>query len=841
MTDDRNYDVVEAMPPADHEPIEIAEADHLVLPKRLPIFPVRDIVLYPHVVLPLAATSPAEEKLINDVSLGDRLMGVVAVKDPEGKEIAPEGLQSIGCGVMVLKMMRFPDNTTRILVQGISRMRIKNYVQTEPYLVAEVERVESTGAEGIEVQALAKTALDMYQRLVDLSSHMPSELKLAVLNIRDYSRLADVISTTLNLTVAQRQKLLETPDVSERLRLLDRHLNHELNTAQLSSEIQEQVRSELEGEQREYLLRRQMKTIQQELGEREPQAMEVAELRERIAALKLPDEARKEAERELDRLGRMPPQASEYHVARTYLEWMLALPWNRRTRDKLDIDAAEKILDADHYDLDKVKERILEYLAVRKLTREARGPILCFVGPPGTGKTSLGRSIARALGRQFARISLGGVRDEAEIRGHRRTYVGALPGRIIQGLRKAESRNPVFMLDEIDKLRADFQGDPGAALLEVLDPEQNSTFTDHYLDVPFDLSQVMFITTANILDTIPNALRDRMEVLELPGYTEEEKVRIAQRYLIPRQIEANGLTAKDLDLPESVLRALINGYTREAGLRNLERNIGALCRKHAAEVARKGRKARRKRVLKKGDLHAMLGPTQYEPELAARTSEPGVATGLAWTPTGGQILFIECTRYQGNGKLMLTGKLGDVMKESAQAALSYIQARSDDLKINRRVFANANLHIHVPAGAVPKDGPSAGLTMAISLISLFTGESVRADVAMSGEITLRGRVLPVGGIKEKVLAARRAGIKTVVLPKRNEKDLADVPDTAKKDLDFVFADSLSDVLPVAFDGHFKKTAENRAVKKTQRKKKAAKKNAAPPKRSRTKQPKKKPA
>jgi ATP-dependent Lon protease len=825
MRENEDNDPMEVLPAEDHEPIEVSEADHLSLPDTLPILPVRDIVLYPHVVLPLAASTPSEEKLINDVSLGNRLMAVAAVKNEDGEEIKPGDIHEIGCGVMVLKMMRFPDSTTRILVQGVARIRIKEFTQTEPYIIARVERIESDSKESVELEALAKSAVDMYQRLVDMSAHMPAELKLAVLNISDRSRLADVISTTLNLSVTQRQELLKTLDVRERLRLLDGHLNRELNTAELSSEIQSQVRSELDGEQRDYFLRRQLKAIQAELGEGDEQAADVAELRERVEALDLPEDALKEAERELDRLGRMPPQASEYHVARTYLEWIIALPWNRQTRDKLDIDLAEKILNDDHYDLDKVKERILEYLAVRKLKRDARGPILCFVGPPGTGKTSLGRSIARALGRKFARISLGGVRDEAEIRGHRRTYVGALPGRIIQGLRKVDTRNPVFMLDEIDKLRADFQGDPAAALLEVLDPEQNSTFTDHYMDVPFDLSRVMFITTANVLDTIPAALLDRMEVLELPGYTLEEKVHIAERYLIPRQLKENGLKKSDLELSNDVVSELISGYTREAGLRNLERSIGTLCRKHAASVARQKGKRRRKRILTVDEIPDMLGVRRYEPELADRTSEPGVATGMAWTPSGGEILFIECTRYQGPGKLLLTGKLGAVMKESAHAALSYIQARASELKINSHVFANANLHIHVPAGAIPKDGPSAGVTMAVSLISLFTGTPVRPDVAMTGEITLRGRVLPVGGVKEKLLAAHRAGIKTVILPKRNEKDIAEVPDSAKKGLKITFAETLDEVLPIAFDGNGYPHKRPKAAKKRASKKPANKKSA----------------
>jgi len=775
------------------------------VPDVLPVLPVREVVLYPQVVLPLAAMTPREIRLVNEAVMGDRLVAVVAVRDAQAEEPGPEHLYRVGCAAAVVKMMKFPDETIRILVQGISRIEVVAYLQTEPYLKARIRRLESVVEPSVELDALAKSAIEMFQRLVDLSPLLPDELKLAVLNIDDKSRLADVLAATINLSVAQRQKILETLDVAARLRELNVHLNRDLAAAELSSKIQSQVRSDLEKDQREFILRRQLKAIQEELGESDAQSAEVADLRKRLEKLRLPDDARKEAERELERLQRMPPQASEYHVARTYLEWILALPWNKQTRDKLDIAEAERILNADHYDLDKVKERILEYLAVRKLKKDARGPILCFVGPPGTGKTSLGQSIARALGRKFVRISLGGVRDEAEIRGHRRTYVGALPGRIIQGLRKAESRNPVFMLDEVDKLTADFHGDPAAALLEVLDPEQNATFVDHYLDVQFDLSRVMFITTANVLDTIPPPLLDRMEVLELPGYTLEEKLHIAEKYLIPRQLRENGLRPGDLEFPRDVVETLITRYTREAGLRNLERTIGTLCRKHAAALARasgKGTRAKRKkRTLSPCDLGELLGPPRFQPEVAERTAEPGVATGLAWTPAGGEILFVESTRYAGSGKLVLTGKLGDVMKESAQAALSYIRSRADRLRIKPDAFHKTDLHVHVPSGAIPKDGPSAGVTIAVSLISLLTGRPVRSDVAMTGEITLRGRILPVGGIKEKVLAAQRAGIKTIILPKRNEKDLPDVPETAKKEMKFHFADTVDELLPVVFDGH----------------------------------------
>ena len=775
------------------------EAENLVLPDELPVLPVRGLVFFPHLVLPLAVSNENDVKLVNDVVMGNRLTAVVTVRDEKAEHPTPDQLHSVGCALGVLKMMKFPDDTTRLLVQGLARVRIGPITKTDPYFTAKITRLESVTEDSIETQALARSVIEQFQKLIDFSPHLPEELKLAILNIDDLGRAADMISAAVNLTVSQRQEILETLDVTQRLRQINSHLSRELQTAELSSKIQSQVKSELDDDQRKFILRRQLKAIQDELGETDAESAEIADLSKQIQALKLPEEARKEADRELERLRRMPPQASEYHVARTYLDWVRALPWAKSTRDRLDIAAAEEVLNADHYDLEKVKQRILEYLAVRKLKKDTRGPILCFVGPPGTGKTSLGRSIARALGRKFVRISLGGVRDEAEIRGHRRTYVGALPGRIIQGLRKAESSNPVFMLDEIDKLGADFRGDPSAALLEVLDPEQNFSFTDHYLDVPFDLSQVMFITTANVLATIPPALQDRMETLELPGYTTEEKVVIARQYLIPRQLDQNGLKPSHLALSDEIVRTLISDYTREAGLRNLEREIGSLCRKHATAVARtKGR--RKKRTLKVEELPEMLGPAKFYPEVAERTSEPGVATGLAWTQAGGDILFIESTQYPGSGRLILTGKLGDVMKESAQAALSYIRARIEKLNIGRKQFGKTDIHVHVPAGAIPKDGPSAGVTIAMSLVSLFTGRPVRPDVAMTGEITLRGRVLRVGGIKEKVLAARRAGIRTVILPKHNEEDLSDVPETAKRDLRFVFVESVDEMVPEVFDG-----------------------------------------
>ena len=784
-------------PKLDGEVLGQNEAEELTLPSVLPVLPARGVLCYPHVVIPVAVQEERDVKLLNDAILSNRLMVFAAVREDREDPLDVGDVYHTGCAVMVVKMMRFPDETTRFIVQGLSRVRIERFTQTDPYFSADIRRLESVRDDSLRTRALARTLTEQFQRLVDLSTHLPEELKVAALNLDDYGRLADVVSTALSLDITQRQHILETLNVAERLELVNAHVRREVQTAELSSKIQSQVKTELDDDQRKFILRRQLKAIQSELGETDPHAAEVADLRKRVKALKLPEEAQKEADRELERLERMPPQAPEYHVAHTYIDWVIALPWSKSTRDRLDVSKAEKVLNADHYDLERVKTRVLEYLAVRKLRKDIRGPILCFVGPPGTGKTSLGQSIARALGRKFVRISLGGVRDEAAIRGHRRTYVGALPGRIVQGLRKAESKNPVFMLDEIDKLGTDFRGDPAAALLEVLDPEQNSTFTDHYLDVPFDLSQVMFITTANILDPVPPALRDRMEILELPGYTTEEKIGIAKQYLVPRQIEENGLKPTHLEFTDDVLMVLIRSYTREAGLRNLERQIGTLCRKHAVEVVRKkGR--RKKRVLSVKDVGEMLGPARFYGEVAERTAEPGIATGLAWTTAGGDILFIEATQYAGNGRLLLTGQLGNVMKESAQAALSFLRARSRQLGIPMKDFGKRDIHIHVPAGAIPKDGPSGGVTIIMALASLFTGIPVKPDVAMSGEITLRGRVLAVGGIKEKVLAAQRAGIKTVILPKRNEKDLADVPETARKAVEFVFVETVDQAFPHVF-------------------------------------------
>jgi ATP-dependent Lon protease len=740
---------------------------------------------------------PKSQRLIDEVVVKNRLLGLVAQRESDVDEPKASQLYEFGTGGVVLKMLKFPDNSTRILVQGIARIRILSYTQSDPYFMAKVERVESMADESLETKALAANASQQFQALIGLLPQLPDELKVAVMNIQDPGKLADVIASNLNISLEERQRLLSTVSVQERLRRVTALLARDLEVLELGKKIQSQVKSEMDKNQREYFLRQQLKAIQDELGVGDEHARELNELKKKLNEAGLPPEARKEADRELDRLRNMPPQASEYVVARTYLDWLISLPWSKSTQDNLDIAVAEKVLNEDHYDLEKVKERILEYLAVLKLKPDSKGTILCFVGPPGTGKTSLGKSIARALGRKFVRMSLGGVRDEAEIRGHRRTYVGALPGRIIQGMRKAESNNPVMMLDEIDKLGTDFRGDPSSALLEVLDPEQNFAFSDHYLEVPFDLSKTIFITTANILDPIPPALLDRMEVLELPGYTAEEKLSIAKQYLEPKQLTAHGLSAEDVTFEDEAILLLIAEYTREAGLRNLERSIASICRKVAKEIARDGRK---RHIIGKAEVPKLLGPPKFFQDVAERTSEPGVATGLAWTPAGGDILFIESTRILGQGHLTLTGSLGDVMKESAQAALSYVRANAERLGLDPKLVRKSDVHIHVPAGAIPKDGPSAGITIGVSLISLLKGQPVKPDVAMTGEITLRGRILRVGGIKEKVLAARRAGITTIVMPKNNETDLEEVPAQAKKGMTFHFVEKIDDALPYVFEG-----------------------------------------
>ncbi|NUN24743.1 MAG: endopeptidase La, partial [Candidatus Jettenia caeni] len=696
---------------------------------------------------------------------------------------------------VVLQMLRMPDNSAKMLVQGIRRVKIDKYTQIEPYFKAKVTILEDTVESDKEMDALFRNASDQFIRMVNMVPTLPEELKIAIVNIDSPGRLADMIASHLNLSIAEKQQVLETTNVKDRLQKITAFLTREMEVMEMATKIQSQVKNEMEKGQREYYLRQQLKAIQDELGEGDERTVEIKELKKKIEEAKMPPEAKKEVEQELNRLSKIPSASAEYTVARTYLDLLVDLPWSVSTIDNLDIQGAHKILNEDHYDLDKVKERILEYLAVRKLKQDMKGPILCFVGPPGTGKTSLGMSIARALGRKFVRMSLGGVRDEAEIRGHRRTYIGALPGRIIQGLRKAGTNNPLFMLDEIDKLGADFRGDPSAALLEVLDPEQNHSFSDHYLDIPFDLSKVMFITTANILDPVPPALKDRMEVLELPGYTAEEKIFIVKQFSIPKQLKAHGLTKDQVTIDDDAIRSVITDYTREAGIRNLEREIATLCRKAAKAIASDEKKSVH---VSADQLYNFLGPIKFFSEVAERTTEAGVATGLAWTQSGGDILFIEATTMPGTGKLTLTGHLGDIMKESAQAAMSYIRARANKLGITLSDFTKYDFHVHVPAGAIPKDGPSAGVTIAMALISLLKETPIVPYVAMTGEITLRGNILPVGGIKEKVLAAKRAGITTVILPKLNEKDLVDVPEQARKEMNFIFVEKVDEMLPIVF-------------------------------------------
>jgi ATP-dependent Lon protease len=779
------------------------------IPEQLPILPLRDTVVFPHIVTPLVVAREKSVQLINDVIAGSRILGLVAQREAEVEDPGFKDVFEYGCAAIILRMLKFPDGSLRILVQGLSRIRLKSLVQERPYLIGEVETLPEKIAPTTELEALKRNVAIQFQKVVSLVPQLPDELQVVVVNTNNPDKLADLVASNLNLTLQEKQEILEAVDVKKRLKKLTIYVNRELEVLEMGSKIQDKVQTELGKNQREYFLREQLRAIQKELGIGDERSAELEELQKKVEDAQLPEEAEKEALRELDRLGKMQPGAAEYTVARTYLDWMVALPWAKATEDNLDIKSAGEVLDADHYDLIKVKERILEYLAVRKLKADTKGPILCFVGPPGVGKTSLGRSIARAMGRNFIRISLGGVHDEAEIRGHRRTYIGALPGRIIQGIKNAGSNNPIFMLDEVDKIGQDFRGDPSSALLEVLDPQQNFSFTDHYLDVPFDLSRVMFITTANVLDTIPSALRDRLEVLELPGYIEEEKVQIAFTYLVPRQIEENGLRKKEIKFTKPAITKIIREYTREAGVRNLERQIATVCRKVAKKVAAGETGSN---TITPEAVVEMLGPPRFYSEVAERTNEPGVAVGLAWTPTGGDVLFIEATQMSGTKGLMLTGQLGDVMKESAQAGLSYIRAHARELGIKDDFFEKSDLHIHVPAGAIPKDGPSAGVTLATALVSLIQQRAVRSDIAMTGEITLRGKVLPVGGIKEKVLAARRAGIRKVILPAKNRDDLEEIPDHAKKEITFHFVDTLEEVLQLALRPGKKEKAQARNVK-----------------------------
>ena len=805
---------------------EDSDSPSPAIPEELPVLPLRGVVVYPLMVLPLTVGQARSVRLIDDVAVGDRLVGLVASKDPEIDEPAPDEVYQMGTAALIHRLIKSPDGTMRIIVQGVERIHIDEWMTEEPYLKAKVSTLPDILPEegDVEAEALMRTVVDQFGRLVALVPHLPDELMMAAASTDDPRQLVYLISTSMRMDLQDAQEILELDQVTDKLRRLTNILSHELEVLELGKKIQSEAQSEMEKMQREYFLREQLKAIQRELGEGDEQQMEIEELRTKIAEAGMTEEAEKEALRELSRLEKLPPAAAEYGVIRTYLDWLTSLPWSVTTQDSLDITHARQVLDEDHYDLEKIKERILEYLAVRKLRlervsereeeeldiqdlirREREGVILCFVGPPGVGKTSLGQSIARALGRKFIRMSLGGVRDEAEIRGHRRTYIGALPGRIIQTIRRVDSKNPVMMLDEVDKVGADWRGDPSSALLEVLDPEQNREFRDHYLDVAFDLSQVMFITTANILDTIPGPLRDRMEVLQLSGYTEEEKLNIAKGYLVPRQIRENGLRVSEISFTDEALRTIVRDYTREAGVRNLERQIGGVCRKVATHVA----EGQAEPVVVDADqVSEYLGKPIFFFEAAERCDMPGVATGLSVTAVGGDILFIEATKMPGQKGLTITGQLGDVMKESAQAALSYVRAQAKDLGFDENFFDTNDIHVHVPAGAVPKDGPSAGVTIATALASLLSGRPVRADVGMTGEITLRGQVLPVGGIKEKVLAAHRAGLHTVVLPKRNEKDLDDLPQETRDDMTFVLVDRVDEVLAAALrDGHVGEASE----------------------------------
>ena len=776
---------------------EKTELSNRSIPDILPILPLRNAVIYPFLSMPVAVSRPESMKLIEETLSGQKLFGVVAQKSTEVEDPRIDEMYEVGTVVKLLKMIRTPEGEMYVLVQGVSRMKTLSFIQERPYYIATIETLqddEEEDANDKELIATVKNLKDLFNSVAQLAYNISNEVLTMILNVDDHGLLADMIAENPSFSLQERQEVLEMLNVKARLQRVTALLTREKEILELSRQIQSQVQSEMDKTQREYYLREQLKAIQKELGEGDQQTVEIDELRKRIKETKMPDDARKVAEKELDRLGRMHPSAGEYTVSRTYLDWILDLPWHAATEDNLHVGLAEKVLNDDHYGLTKVKKRILEYLAVRQLTQEPKGPILCFVGPPGVGKTSLGRSIARALNRKFARISLGGIRDEAEIRGHRRTYVGALPGRIIQGLKKAGSNNPVFMLDEIDKVGADFRGDPSSALLEVLDPEQNNTFSDHYLELDFDLSNVMFITTANVLSTIPTPLLDRMEVIDITGYTEEEKIMIAKSYLIPRQLKANGLKAKQLTIDKSALTAIIHSYTREAGLRNLEREIATIGRGIAKEIV--DGLSKPVRVTAKS-LHKYLGPIKFFAEIADRTAETGVATGLAWTPVGGDILFIEATKMKGKERLILTGQLGEVMKESAEIALSYVRSKVKDLNIPENFQENTDIHIHVPSGAIPKDGPSAGVTLYTSLVSLFTEHPVRSDLAMTGEITLRGLVLPVGGIKEKVLAARSAGVKHIILPAKNEKDLEEIPPNVKDELSFHFVNKMDEVIKFA--------------------------------------------
>ncbi len=803
----------DATPPGEQPP-----ASQIAIPDTLPILPVRDSVAFPGTIMPLGIRREKSKRLIESVIGGTKLVGIVTQRDAEVEEPGPDDLFQVGTVCVLLKMITVPDGGLNVIVHGLMRLGIERFESTDPVLIAKIKTHPDSTDSDQEIEALVLGVRQSAHRIFDLTPNIPEEAKAVLDSIDTPGGVADFLGANLSMETPDRQRLLEALDVRDRLRRLNALMAEQVEILELSSKIQDQVKRRITRSQREYFLQEQLKAIREELGESDDRSEEIERIEKRIAESGMPEAARAEADRELERLKRIPQASPEYSVALDYVEWLCDLPWTQRTDDNLDLDRAERILDEDHYDLEKVKKRILEFLAVRKLNPKGRGPILCFLGPPGVGKTSLGQSIARALGRKFIRISLGGIHDEAQLRGHRRTYIGAMPGRILQEIRKAESNNPVFMLDEVDKIGQDFRGDPASALLEVLDPQQNNSFSDNYIDVPFDLSNVMFIGTANAIDPIPSPLRDRMEIIPLAGYITQEKLHIAKRYLVPRQLEENGLTPKKLAFTDDAIRTIISGYTREAGVRNLEREIGAIARAVAAKVARgNGRSVK----ITPQNVKDYLGPERFGEEAAQATSVPGVATGLAWTPVGGQILFIESTRMRGKGQLTLTGQMGDVMRESAQAAYSILRSRAQGFKIDEAELARTDVHVHVPAGAIPKDGPSAGVAMLASIVSLFTDRPCRHDLAMTGEITLAGRVLPVGGIKEKVLAAHRAGIHHDILPEDNRKDLEDIPEEVRRKMTFTFAARIDRVLAAALE-----PAES-AARKSPRKRSKAKPGAAP--------------
>lgn len=779
------------------------------IPELLPILPIRDTVVFPGTIVPLTVGRDKSRKLIDAVITGTKILGVVTQRDATTEDPGLEDIYRVGTVVTILKLLNVAEGQQSIIVHGLLRFGIEKFTQTEPYLIARAHTREDTYPSTTELDALIESAKTQAARVIELTPGVPEEALVILNSITKPSSLADFLAANLSLSAIEKQEILETFDVRDRLHKINRAIAHQVEVLELSSKIQEQVKSEIDKTQREYYLQEQMRAIQKELGETDSREVELEELRKAIAEAKMPEEVEKEANRELERLGRTHQASPEYSGTVDYLRWLCELPWSKSTQDKLDIAKAQKILNQDHYGLDKVKQRILEYLSVRKLKPDGRGPILCFAGPPGVGKTSLGRSIARALGRQFIRMSVGGVRDEADIRGHRRTYIGSMPGRIIQEIRKAGANNPLFMLDEVDKLGNDFRGDPSSALLEVLDPEQNYSFQDHYLGVPFDLSKVFFICTANYMEAVPPALKDRMEVIWIPGYTRMDKMFIAKRYLVPRQLDHAGITPKQLKFSDDALVSIIESYTAEAGVRNLEREIGAVCRGVAALIAR-SKKHPHSIAMK--DVPNFLGPIKFEPELALRTSSAGVVTGLAWTPVGGEILFVEATSMPGKGSFQLTGQLGDVMKESVQAAYSVLRSNAAKYGIDHKRLNEIDIHVHVPAGAIPKDGPSAGIAMFTALVSLLTGRPCRSDVAMTGEITLRGLVLPIGGLKEKSLAAHRAGIKTIVIPLRNKKDLVEIPAEVRKQIKFVCCKTVDEVLKAALELP-KKASKPKAAKK----------------------------